>query len=81
MTVGFATFSPDDKLLVVSGGDNETAIAFDATNGRELGRFTGAGSSPDPNDAWGSAGSRSWAIDGSRSAPGPVECESSMSRA
>ena len=56
MTVGFATFSPDDKVLVVSGGDNETAIAFDATSGRELGRFTGAGSSPDSNDAWGSAG-------------------------
>ena len=38
LSIGNATFSPDSRVLVVSGGANETVIAYDATTGHEIGR-------------------------------------------
>ena len=40
LSIGNSAFSPDGRVLVVSGGADETVIAYDTTNGHELGRTT-----------------------------------------
>ena len=56
MGIGNEVFSPDGRVLVASGGVNETVIVYDTTTGREIGRTTGADGVTDPNDGWSTAG-------------------------